>query len=186
MSVKDEAELIMAVRDYSCAEKEKWDNGVDITVMDEESKEKVLLRLIESKSKSGFIGIDAVRKMKEIMEEGEYDKGFLVGKRFTDAAKEEMWKNEIKIISEKHLPRFNPEQLYLKVNQYVDKLCTKKCGKVPKKETDCKNDCRIRVISDNASFHLGSGWINLLKNDLKQLLLMKNETKASKSNFKKA
>jgi len=164
----------MAMRNYSCEEREKGEEGIDIIALDTASKEKVLLRIVESKSKSGFVGIDAVRKMLETMEREDYDKGFLFGKRFTDAAKHEMMENDIQRISEGYMPRFKPERLYLRINQYVNDLCKMKCGKIPEKESDCKGDCRIRIISDNASFHFEQGWINLMKKDFKQLLSLNN------------
>ena len=177
MNIQDEAELVMAVRDYSCKERDKWDEGIDISALDAESKEKILLRVVTSKSKSGFVGIDAVRKMVDVMESGDYDKGFLFGKRFTDAAKNEMAQNSIQRFSERYMPPFKPKRLYLRINHYVNKLCKLKCGKIPKEESDCKGDCRIRIISDNASFHFESGWIKLMKNDLKQLLTLQNSNK---------
>ena len=174
MGIKDEAELFMAMRNYSCEEREKWDEGIDITALDTASHEKVLLRIVEPQSKSGFVGIDAVRKMMETMEHDEYDKGVLFGKRFTDAAKQELMQNGIQRISEGYMPKFKPERLYLRINQYVNDLCKEKCGKIPEKESDCKGDCRIRVISDNASFHFEQGWMNLMKKDLRLLLSLHN------------
>ena len=174
MGIQDEAELMMAVRNYSCEEREKWDEGIDITALDEASNEKILLRVVNSKSSSGVVGIDTVRKMLEVMEREDYDKGFLLGKRFTDAAKQEMVQRGIQRISERYMPTFNPERLYLRINNYVNDLCKVKCGKIPQKESDCKGDCRIRIISDNASFHFEHGWINLMKNDLKRLLSLQN------------
>ena len=94
------------MRNYSCEEREKWEDGIDITALDTESHEKILLRIVEPKSKSGFVGIDAVRKMLEAMEREEYDKGFLFGKRFTAAAKQELMQNDIERISEQYMPRF--------------------------------------------------------------------------------
>jgi hypothetical protein len=178
MGIRDEAELFMAMRNYSCEEREKWDEGVDIIALDTASQEKVLLRIVEPKSKSGFVGIDAVKKMMEAMERDEYGKGFLFGKRFTDAAKQELIQNDIQRISEGYMPKFKPERLYLRINQYVNDLCKVKCGKIPEKESDCKGDCRIRTISDNASFHFERGWINLMKKDLKQLLTLSNSKKS--------
>jgi len=67
----------MAMRNYSCEEREKWEEGIDIIAVDSGSNEKILLRIVESKSKSGFVGIDTVRKMLEAMEREDYDKGFL-------------------------------------------------------------------------------------------------------------
>jgi hypothetical protein len=167
----------MAMRNYNCEEREKWDEGVDIIASDMASNQKILLRIVESKSKSGFVGIDAVRKMVEAMDREDYDKGFLFGKRFTDAAKQELMQNDIQRISEGYMPTFKPERLFLRINQYVNDLCKVKCGKIPEKESDCKGDCRIRVISDNASFHFEQGWINLMKKDFKRLLAMSNSKK---------
>ena len=178
VSIKDEAELFMAMRNYSCEDREKSDEGIDITALDTASNEKILLRIVESKSKSGFVGIDTVRKMREAMEKEDYDKGVLFGKRFTDAAKQELTQNHIQRISEGYMPTFKPERLYLRINQYVNEMCKGKCGKIPEKESDCKGDCRIRVISDNASFHFEQGWINLMKKDLKQLLALNGSKKS--------
>ena len=167
----------MAMRNYSCEDREKWDEGIDIIALDTSSNEKVLLRIVETKSKSGFVGVDTVRKMLEAMEREDYDKGVLFGKRFTDAAKQELMQHHIQRISEGYMPTFKPERLYLRINQYVNELCKVKCGKIPEKESDCKDDCRIRIISDNASFHFEQSWINLMKKDLKQLLSMDNSKK---------
>ena len=180
ISIKDEAELLMVVRNYSCKEREKWDKGTDITALDRESNEKILLRIVESKSESGSIGIDAVRKMIKAMEREEYDKGVLSGNRFTDAAKRELLQNDIQRISEQHMPSFKPERLYLQINSYVNKRCKAKCGKIPQKESDCKGQCRVRIISDNATFHFEQGWINLMKKDLKELLSLDNSEKAGR------
>jgi hypothetical protein len=168
----------MSMRNFICEEREKWDQGMDITALDEESNEKVLLRIVESKSKSGFVGVDAVREMLEAMEREDYDKGVLLGKKFTVAAKRELMENDIQRISENYTPTFKPERLYLRINNYVNDLCKAKCGKIPKKESDCKGDCRIRIISDNASFHFEQGWIKLMKNDLKQLLAIHDSKKS--------
>ena len=168
----------MSMRNFICEEREEWDQGMDITAFDEESNEKVLLRIVESKSKSGFVGVDAVREMLETMEREDYDKGVLLGKKFTVAAKRELMENDIQRISENYTPRFKPERLYLRINNYVNDLCKAKCGKIPKKESDCKGDCRIRIISDNASFHFEQGWIKLMKNDLKQLLAIRDSKKS--------
>jgi hypothetical protein len=168
----------MALRNYSCETREKWDEGIDIIALDMASNEKVLLRIVESKSNSGFVGIDAVKKMLEAMDREDYDKGFLFGKRFTEAATQELMQNDIQRISEDYMPAFKPERLFLRINQYVNDLCKMKCGKIPEKESECKGNCRIRVISDNASFHFEQSWINLMKKDFKQLVSMNNSKKS--------
>jgi hypothetical protein len=174
ISIRDEAELVMAVRDYSCEKRGKWDDGIDIAAFDQEANEKILLRIVTSDHKSGSIGIDAVRKMQSAMESGYYDKGFLFGKRFTDAARHETTQSGIRIVSEEHKPHFKPERLYMRINHYVNTLCKEMCGRIPKEESDCRKNCKVRTISDNASYHFEQGWIKLMKNDLKQLLSMQN------------
>jgi hypothetical protein len=169
----------MSMQNFSCEDREEWDRGTDITALDEKSNEKVLLRIVESRSKSGFVGVDAVREMLKAMEREDYDKGVLFGKKFTVAAKRELMQNDIQRISESHTPKFKPERLYLRINQYVNDLCKAKCGKIPQKESDCKGNCRIRVISDNASFHFEQVWVNLMKNDLKQLLAIHDSEKSN-------
>jgi hypothetical protein len=173
----------MALRNYKCEEKEKWDEGIDFTALNTTLDEKILLRVVEPKSKSGVVGVDTVKKMEEVMELENYDKGFLISRRFTDAAEQEMTQKNIQKISEERMLPFKPETLYLRINDYVNDLCKAKCGKIPKKKTDCKvyssdYSCRVRTISDNASFHFKHGWINLLKNDLRQLLTLHNSEKA--------
>ena len=177
MCIQDEAELVMVLREYSCKKRGEWAEGIDITALDEVAQEKVLLRVITSKSKSGFYGVDAVRGMVDVMKRGRYDRGFLIAKRFTNAAKEEMAKNNIQRISEKHMLPFKPDKLYLKLNNYVDQLCRLKCGRIPEAESDCQPECKVRVISDNATFHFENGWVSLLKNDFKQLLLLRDSGK---------
>ena len=167
------------MKNLSFEEREEWNRGTDITALDEKSKEKVLLRIVKPKSKSGFIGIDAARKMTRIIESEDYDKGVLFGKKFTDAAKRELMENGIQRISETHMPKFKPERLYLQINQLVNDLCKAKCGKIPQKESDCMGDCRIRVISDNATFHFGQVWIDLMKDDIKQLFVIRDSEESN-------
>jgi len=181
LSLKGKAELIMAVEDYERKNMERRDNGVDIIASGGSSDDKILLRVItEPKSKSGFVGVDAVSKMIEIMKDEDYDKGILISKRFTKAAKNKIGHEGIQIISEKFMPRFKPEELFFTIQDCTDALCKVKCGRIPKKESDCKGhsngcySCKIRLISDNASFHYERGWAHLLQNDLIQLLATQN------------
>ncbi len=177
MSVEDKAELIIAIRNYKCEKRKKRANGIDFTASDATSDEKILLRSIEPQAKAGFVGVDDVKKMWKVMKSEDYDRGVLISKRFTVAAVEEMAQDNIQQVSDEYMPPFKPEKLYLTINNYVKNLCKAKCGDVPLKESDCKsytdeNACRIRAISRNASFHFEKGWMNLLKDDLKQLLTL--------------
>ena len=181
MSLELKAELVMVMRDYECEERKRWDEGIDFTALDAKSDDKILLRVItEAKTKSGVVGVDGVREICETMKREDYDKGVLFSKRFTESARKEMSQKSIQMVSEDYTPRFEPEKLYLKIQNYLDDLCKAKCGRVPKKESDCKGyseghySCKIRLISDNASFHFERGWTSFLKRDLMRLLAISN------------
>ena len=178
------AELISAMRDYKRKRTRSKERRVDFTVSPSEEDEKILIRAItEPKSKSGYIGVDTVREMSDFLEKRNYDKGILIGKRFTNAAKREMKNAEIEVVSEAISPTFKVKQLYSMIGNYVEKLCKAKCGKVPVKDSDCKGfvdghyTCDVRLISDNADFHYEKGWVNVLERDLVKLLAIKKELK---------
>lgn len=180
MSMKLKAELVMAVRDYECKERESWDEGTDFTASAADSDEKILLRVIsEPKSKSDAVGVDVVRQMVETMKEKRYDRGVLITNRFTESAKREMKQKKIEMVSENYMPPFEPQKLYLAIQDGIDDLCKTKCGVVPEKEADCRGrnpdgdySCDVRLISDNALFHFKRGWIRLLRKDLMRLLAL--------------
>lgn len=183
MSMRLKAELFMAVRDYECQERQRWNEGTDFDASNAESDEKILLRVItKPKSKSAIVGVDAVRQMAETMEKKNYDKGILVSNRFTESAKKEMNQKNIQMISENYTPPFKPQKLYLTIQDCIDNLCKAKCGQVPQKESDCNGyskghySCKVRRISDNASFHFKKGWTNLLERDLMKLLVHENSS----------
>lgn len=180
MSLELDAELVMMIEDYECEKRQKRAEGIDFTASDVKSDDKILLRLItEPKSRSGVICVYDVRKMVERMKDKNYDKGVLISKRFSEAAKDELRKRGIKVVSEKFMP-YKPQELYLKLQDCIYDLCKAKCGRVPKKASDCwgysegRYSCKIRLISDDASFHFDHGWTKLLQNDLKRLLAIHN------------
>lgn len=178
------AELISAMRDYKRKRTRSKERKVDFTVSPSEEDEKILIRAItEPKSKSGYIGVDTVREMTDFLEKRNYDKGILIGKRFTNAAKREMKNADIEVVSEAISPNFKVKPLYSTIGNYVEKLCKAKCGKVPLKDSDCKGfvdghyTCDVRLISDNADFHYEKGWVNFLERDLVKLLAVEKELK---------
>jgi hypothetical protein len=175
------AEVISAVRDYETKRTRRKEGRVDFTVSPSKSDDKILIRVItEAKSKSGYVGVDTVREMGDILDKRNYDKGVLIGKRFTEAAKSEMESENIELVSEKITPHFKLERLYSAIHSCVRNLCKAKCGHVPMKESDCKGyvdghySCDVRLISDDASFHLEHGWIGFLERDLAKLLAIEN------------
>jgi len=184
MSVEGKAELIIAIRNYKCEKREKRADGIDFKASDISSEEKILLRSIEPQGKTGFVGIDDVKKMLKVMKREDYHSGVLIGKRFTAAAVEEMAQENIQQVSDEYMPPLKPEKIYLTINDCVNNLCRAKCGEIPLKESDCKGhplkeeSCRVRAISDNALFHFEHGWASLMKNDLNQLLSLNRPKKA--------
>jgi hypothetical protein len=177
----DKAKLISAVRDYQMGKTRRKEKRIDFNVSPPKSDDRILMRVItEPKAKSGYVGVDTVREMSQTLGKRHYDRGILISKRFTEAARSEMKHEDIEAVSE-GFPRFKPEQLYLVINDFISELCKAKCGKVPKKESDCKGysdgnySCDIRLISDDASFHLEHGWISLLERDFAKLLTLEEK-----------
>jgi hypothetical protein len=178
------ARLISAMRDYERKKTVKKERRIDFTVSPSENDKKILIRVItESKSKSGYIGVDTVHQLIIFLEKNKYDKGILVGKKFTNPAKREMKKADIEVVSEAISPSFKVDRLYSTIVDYVEKLCKAKCGKIPKKDSDCYGfvdghySCNIRLISDNADFHYEKTWINFLERDLVKLFSIEKELK---------
>ena len=171
------ADLISAMRDYKRKKTSRKERRIDFTVSPSEEDEKILIRAItEPKSKSGYIGVDTVREMVEFLEKNNYDKGILIGNKFTNGAKRETRKANIEVVSDAISPSFKVNRLYSTIGNYVEKLCRAKCGKIPKKDSDCKGftnghySCDIRLTSDNADFHYEKAWVNFLERDLVKLL----------------
>ena len=178
------AEVISAVRDYENGRIRRNESMVDFTVSPSDSDDKILIRVItEAKSKAGYVGMDTVRQMSEVLKKQNYDKGILIGKRFTAGAKSEMERENIEAVSERLGSHLKVERLYLAIEDRIENLCRAKCGHVPVKESECKGhvdghySCDVRVISDNASFHLERGWKGFLENDLANLLALEKALK---------
>ncbi len=194
LSIEDKAALLVAVRGYEFEQRRKFEGGADLVLLDDNSGDKILFRLItEPKSKSGAVSIDAVNDMTEILESEDYDKGVLISKRFTKAARDEMERKSIQMFSDRYIPSFEPQTLYLRIQDYIDKLCKFKCGRIPSKKSDCKGfskerySCEVRLVNDNALFHFSRGWTKLLQKDFLRLLkvhdYMKKESRHNKSDI---
>lgn len=176
------AELIMAIEGYNLVGRKGLDDGIDFVASQTGSDDKMLLRIItEPKSSSGIVGIETVREMSEKLEREDCDKGVLISERFSKAAKEEMRREGIQMVSKKSTLRFKPLRLYLTMQEYIKDLCQTKCGYIPEKESDCKGkdskerySCKIRLINDNASFHFERGWTHLLQRDFERLIELHN------------
>lgn len=176
------AKLISVLRDYRRKKTSRKERRIDYTVSPAKEDKKILIRAItEPKSKSGHISVDTIHEMIDFLKRNNYDKGILIGKKFTKAAKREMENANIEVVSEAISPTFKLERLYSTIGNYVEKLCRTKCGRIPLKDSDCKGfveghySCDVRLISDNADFHYKKDWINFLESDLVKLLAI--ETK---------
>jgi hypothetical protein len=183
VSIEDKAEFLIAVKNLKFEKREKWSDGIDFTTSDVISDEKTLVRVIEPRSKAGFVGADDVKNMLKVMRRKDCARGFIIGKRFTDAATQEMSLCNIQQVSDEYMPPVKTENIILTINDCVNSLCRTQCGAIPMKESECKGRlkeslCRVRSISDDALFHFERGWIDLMKNDLRQLLLMNKIVKA--------
>jgi len=70
----EKAAVISAVREYETGRTRRKEKVVDFTVSPSEADEKILIRVItKTKSKSGFVGVDAVRDMNDVLEKRDYD-----------------------------------------------------------------------------------------------------------------
>lgn len=183
MKVRDRAEFLFAIQNLKIGKEEKWAEETDFVASDVVADDKVLVCLVEPRVKSGFVDADDVKRMAKVMRRKNCARGIVVGKRFTEAALEEMKTCNIQQASDECMPPVAPENLVLKINDCINTLCITKCWATPLQEEDCKGHlkdkpCRIRSICDDVLFHYERGWIDLLKNDLRQLLSLGRTPKA--------
>lgn len=221
MSLLQNAQLLMLLRNYDQEEMNREGKKTDIIASNPKSEESVLIRVITpSKSSYNIVGIDQVRKMEITLEKLELDKAIMFGNGFTYAAREELVEEGIEFFSDEKNILFglSLNEMYLKILNYVNEFCQVKCGHPPKSEADCMGysqkiqpcsycdgkgvlkssnietrcsicggtgtarthySCKVRLISDNAGFHLKRGWISLLRDDLRSLLEILQEKSSS-------
>lgn len=173
----DKAKLISVIRNYENKKIIDKKNIIDFSVSPHQNNQKILIRTItQPQSHSGFVGIDTARKMIDFIKTKKYDKGIIIGNKFTKAAFHDLKSANIEIVSTTFTPKFPLDKLHTIVNDYAEKLCKEKCGKIPKTASDCKGiidkkyDCKIRLISDNADFHYQKNWKKFLTQDIIQLI----------------
>jgi hypothetical protein len=189
MSAEDKAGVIIALRNYKCERKKKRSDGVDYSVIDSASDEKILMRSMTPQNKAGFVGVDEVKKMLKDMKTQKCDRGVLISRRFTVAAAEEMSLGKIQQVSDGYMPPASPQNIYLTLNDCVSTHCKANCGAASSTQTDCKSwkdgiECRVRTISNNATFHFERGWASLLNEDLRQLLSLPKNLKKGVTSVK--
>ena len=182
MSAEEKAGVIIALRNYKCERKKKRSDGVDFSVLDSASDEKILMRSLNLQTKAGFVSVDDVKRMLKDMKTQKCDRGVLISRRFTNAATEEMALGKIQQVSDEYMPPASLENIYGTLNEHVSSLCKTKCGAASSKQSDCQSwrdgsECRVKTISNNASFHFERGWTSLLNGDLRQLLSLPKNLK---------
>ncbi|MGO8806361.1 MAG: hypothetical protein ACLQO7_07105 [Candidatus Bathyarchaeia archaeon] len=170
MGMENKTNFIIAVNGYKVVKKEKNANFTDVTVSDSLNK-KVLLRVIEPVSDQCIVTND-VKSMAELVKRDSYDSAFLISKKFTDNAVNEMEKQKIQHVSDDYMPPFEIEKLYMAIVGCTNNQCQKQCGKVSLDSSDCTEKktadlCRIKSLSNNAKSHFDRELVGLLKNDLK-------------------
>ncbi len=169
MGLENKTNFIIAVNGYKIVKKERGTCFTDITAMDCLDK-KVLLRLIEP-SGSECIVFNDVKNMEEVIKRDSYDFGFLISKKFTDNAINEMAKQNIRHASDDYMPPFEIKQLYSAIVDFTNNQCQKKCGKDTLGLPECTEKktegyCKTRTVADSAKSHFEQGLVGLLKNDL--------------------
>lgn len=178
------AELIIEYRGYDEADVTRDENTIDILASKPESDEGILVRVVTSpQNGASVIGVDKAKEMEETLAKMEVEHGIILGDRFTNAAKRVLKESSIEFFTGKQniIQSINPDQLYIKINEFVQHLCEEKCGKLPLSASECTGvtketgefmeyTCKIRQISDNADVHYEHRWWTLLQNDLRDLL----------------
>ena len=127
MGMENKTNFIIAVNGYKIVKKEKNADFTDVTASDSLNK-KVLLRVIEPVSDQCIVTND-VKNMAELVKRDSYDSAFLISKKFTDNAVNEMEKQKIQHVSDDYMPPFEIEKLYLAIVDCTNNQCQKKCGK---------------------------------------------------------
>ncbi len=140
MSLIQNAQLLMLLRNYDQEEMSKEENRIDIIASPPDSEESILLRVLTPpKSGSNKVGVTQVKKTEEALEREEIDRVILFSNGFTQSAKKELFEEGIEFYSEDKeiLSDIHPKDMYLKIINCVDELCRIKCGHPPESESDC-------------------------------------------------
>lgn len=106
--IPEKTAIIIKTRSYKVKQKRLSDKQVDVTVSDPRSKDKILIREItKSERESGTVGLKEIRKVEEILEQEDFEKAIVIGKKFSRTAKCEARTNNIEALSKKSIPNFD-------------------------------------------------------------------------------
>jgi len=178
------AELLIEYRGYDEADVKRGQRTIDILASKPESDEGILVRVVTNpQNGTRVVGVDRAKEMEETLANMDVKHGIILGDRFTNAAKRVLKENSIEYFTAKQniIRSINPDQLYVKINEFVRHLCEQRCGKHPLSASECTGIteetgefkeyiCKIRQLSDNADVHYEHRWWTLLQNDLRDLL----------------
>ena len=206
----ENAELLMEIEGYEQESVKKGENAIIIKASKSDSDKIVLMYIVTSNA----MDVNQASAILQILEKENVNKLIVFANKFTASAKAKFNKRDIECFTEKlNISTVIPlRQLYPTVIDYVNQLCTLKCGAIPKSASECKGysedliicsncegsgkidgrnrfcktcggtgfrnqhySCKVRLISDNADYHQGNRWVNLLQNDLLALIKLKHK-----------
>ncbi len=161
-SLVDKAYLLVEYRGYKDVEMKEKDGLIDFIALSPDSEEKVLIRVAINALKSGLIGVDIVKAMKETLKEEDFGKGILIGFGFTSAARKRMKEAGIEAISGNEMLPYNTQKLYTDTLRFVDDLCEVKCGIIPKTKSECKgfSEGPIKCLHCDGKGKIENRWSN--------------------------
>ena len=100
--------LLCKFRDYVTKEEVEGENFRDIIIVKRGEKGKVLIRVVyKTRLASGAVGVESLRKMEKAITSQGYEKGILIGKKFSVSARREARTKGIEAIPESKIPAFN-------------------------------------------------------------------------------
>jgi len=121
--------------------------------------------------------LESVKHIVSEYDEAEYDDIILMAEQYTPSAVDYVNRQDnFTIVTPKTKMNLGIPDLLSAIQSLTVKLCTKRCGKAPETEDDCKGYdkgklvCPVRCISDNADFHAERGWVRQLKIDFENLV----------------
>jgi hypothetical protein len=139
----DSAELLMEIEGYEQESMKKSENAITIKASKSDSDKTVLIYIVTSNA----MDVNQANAALQILEKENVDKLIVFAHRFLAAAKAKLKKRDIECFTEKlNISTVIPlRELYSTVTDYVNQLCTLKCGAIPKSESDCKGYSAIPI-----------------------------------------
>jgi hypothetical protein len=150
----------MEIEGYEQERVKKNEKAIDITVSKPDSDETVLMHIVTNSDRSSdTIGADKARKIKQLVDKEDVDKLIVFGQKFTKAAGRALNEEDIDLFSNERavLSVIPPIKLYSTIYDYVNQLCTLKCGAMPKSASECSGYSEDPIICSSCE---GSGKID--------------------------